>query len=286
MKFTKETLEINGFDYHVQRWGDENLPRLFLLHGWLDCGLTFQFLAENLAEQYHLIAPDWRGFGHSSHSLEGYWFPNYFADLDTLLAYYSEHEPANIVGHSMGGIVSLGYAGICPQRVETVLAIEGLGINETKPEQARERYIRWLSQLRDQEPVKTYENLDVIIKRIKTNNPRMTASRAEFVAKAWTRYLPEEKAYALLADMKHRRVNPILYRHEEYKTLWQNISANVYMAYGEESGIYHDYIKSGRLEDAQQNIDIRQSFVIKESGHMIHHDQPERLADIVKQVFA
>lgn len=280
-----EILKINGFDYHIRHWGDQNKPALFLLHGWLDCGLTFQFLAELLEDQYHLIAPDWRGFGDSSHSLEGYWFPNYFADLDALLEHYSKDKPADIFGHSMGGIVSLGYAGIRPQRINRLLAVEALGLRESKPEQARERYVKWLDQLRDDQSVKTYENLDMIMKRIRTDNPRITPERAEFVAKAWTRFLPEKNAYALRADMKHRRVNPTLYRHAEYRTLWQNITAPVYMVYADESWIYKDYIESGRLQDAEDNIKIEQSFVIEQSGHMIHYDQPERLAEIVKQVF-
>ena len=52
------------------------------------------------------VALDWRGFGGSEWAQEGYWFPDYFADLEALLDIVSPGKPARVIAHSMGGNVA------------------------------------------------------------------------------------------------------------------------------------------------------------------------------------
>ena len=59
------TVPIRGLDYHVRTWGDAGAPTLFMLHGWMDVGASFQFLIDALTRDWRVIAPDWRGFGGS-----------------------------------------------------------------------------------------------------------------------------------------------------------------------------------------------------------------------------
>ena len=56
---------IRGLSYHVRTWGDPAARKLFLLHGWMDVSASFQFLVDALADDWHVLAPDWRGFGLS-----------------------------------------------------------------------------------------------------------------------------------------------------------------------------------------------------------------------------
>ena len=53
-----------------------------LLHGWMDVSASFQFLVDALSDDWHVLAPDWRGFGLSEWPQDGYWFADYVADLD------------------------------------------------------------------------------------------------------------------------------------------------------------------------------------------------------------
>ncbi|MBS1173205.1 MAG: putative methyl ester carboxylesterase, partial [Proteobacteria bacterium] len=85
----------------MRRWGADGAPRLFVLHGWMDVGASFQFVVDALEGEWQVIAPDWRGFGESEWTGRPYWFPDYLADLDALLARYSSDEPARLVGASM-----------------------------------------------------------------------------------------------------------------------------------------------------------------------------------------
>ena len=53
---------------HLTRWGPPSSATeapVFLLHGWLDAGETFQFMVDAFKKDWPIIAPDWRGFGRS-----------------------------------------------------------------------------------------------------------------------------------------------------------------------------------------------------------------------------
>ena len=121
---------------------------MFLLHGWQDTGDTFQFMVDAFEQDWPLAALDWRGFGRSEWPQDGYWFPDYLADLDALLDQLSPAAPACLVGHSMGGNIAALYAGMRPERVRCVVNLEGFGLPRTSPEQAPARLRKWLDQVK------------------------------------------------------------------------------------------------------------------------------------------
>ena len=64
MRHTESRLEflpVRGLRYAVRHWGPADAPPVFFLHGWMDSSPTFQFLVEALRQEWHVIAPDWRG---------------------------------------------------------------------------------------------------------------------------------------------------------------------------------------------------------------------------------
>ena len=76
--------DVRNVRYHVREWGDRSRPVLALLHGWGDSGASFQFVVDELGDDFFVIAPDWRGFGDTRLRHQSYWFPDYIADLDAL----------------------------------------------------------------------------------------------------------------------------------------------------------------------------------------------------------
>ncbi len=145
-----EFILIRGLRYHIRHWGSSDAPLLVMLHGWMDMSASFQFMIDCLRKEWHVIAPDWRGFGLTADSgTDTYWFPDYLADLDAILEHYSSIEPVNLLGHSMGGNVACLYAGVRPDRIKSLVNLEGFGMPLTRPEQAPARYATWLQELRE-----------------------------------------------------------------------------------------------------------------------------------------
>jgi len=152
-----EFIAVRGLRYHVRHWGSEGAPKLFMAHGWMDVSASFQFVVDCLQRDWHVIAPDWRGFGLTNNpGVDCYWFADYLGDLDAILAHYSPAEPVNLLGHSMGGNVVCLYAGVRPHRIRKLVNLEGFGLPATRPEQAPGRYAKWLDELRTPPVIRHY----------------------------------------------------------------------------------------------------------------------------------
>ena len=76
----RREVDIRGVQYSGTEWGDSSAPLFIYLHGWADTGATFQFVVDALEADWHVVAPDWRGFGRSMVDCASYWFPDYLAD--------------------------------------------------------------------------------------------------------------------------------------------------------------------------------------------------------------
>lgn len=276
-----ETLAVRGLEQHVIRWRGVEPRPIVLLHGFLDAGATFQFLVDCLAEEHTLLAPDWRGFGRSGRPSGGYWFPDYFADLEAVLDRESPDQPVVLVGHSMGGNIANIYAGIRPERVSAVVSLEGFGLPDTTPDMAPGRYRQWLDQLRAPSRFLHYPSYEALAEILAKRNPRLSRERAEFIARAWGRE-DDRGRVVLLADPAHRWVNPVLYRHAEVEACWAQIQAPVLMVLGGQSEYRERFAR--RLEERNlRRLFRRLSLVwLEDAGHMLHHEQPERVAELIE----
>jgi pimeloyl-ACP methyl ester carboxylesterase len=92
------------------------------------------------------------------------------------------------------------------------------------------------------------------------------------------RHDQEQGDFVLRADPRHKRVNPVLYRHEEVMACWRRITARMLAVIGGDSSFLGRYEESGVLEQLAGMVDDFESAVIADSGHMVHHEQPEDLA--------
>lgn len=277
-------IDIRGLRIHCRCWGALGQPKLFLLHGWMDFSASFQFLVDAFRHDWQVIAPDWRGYGLSDRSeSDTYWFPDYFADLERILAHFQPGEPVQLAGHSMGGNVAALYAGIRPERVARLVNMEGFGLNDSRPEEAPQRYARWLDQIEKGARLRDYASFDELAGRLRSNNPRLTPERALFLARHWGEADASGRV-ALRADPGHKLINPVLYRLEEAKACWRRIAAPVLWIEGEDSKNANDLRMSATDRDSRKaffpNLVER---CIPDSGHMMHHDQPERAAAMIEE---
>lgn len=271
---------IRDVDYVVNEWGDPSAPLFFYLHGWGDTGSTFQLVVDQLAADWFVVAPDWRGFGRTTFRAPSYWFPDYMADLHQLLEHYVPGQPVKLVGHSMGANIGSLYAGAIPERVAAFVNIEGFGLPDGDPADAPGRYRRWLEEGCARQRYSEYTGFTDLAEKIRKRSPAMSQDVAEFVVREWAS-MDDGGIVRLRADPNHKLPNAVLYRRAEAEACWQQITARTLLISGGESRFAEQFGLTSLLPfpDAE-------TLAIEGAGHMIHFEQPAELAREIERFFS
>ncbi len=292
-------LNLRGLNTRVTEWGDSSNPILLLLHGWMDCGGSFQFVAPALAERFHVIAPDLRGFGDTDHA-QGYWFPDYLADVEALLNVYSPNQAVYVAGHSMGGNIALLYAGISPHRVKRVISLESAGLLPTEPSEAPTKYRKWMMEVLSDQPPRVYPSRQALLMSMHKVNPQLAPEMIETLADLWAEPVPQEesevsnkwaepsaRAYRLKHDHAHRYTNPYRYNFDDILAIWSEISASTGLVMATQSPMYERFVQADRLTTVKEALSIKDEhyYVIEGAGHMIHLERPEETTEILLNFF-
>jgi pimeloyl-ACP methyl ester carboxylesterase len=283
-------IQIRGLSYHVRTWGDPSAPKLFMLHGWMDVGASFQFLVDALACDWFVIAPDWRGFGRSEWCPDGYWFVDYLADLEALLDHFSPNEAARVVGHSLGGNVVCLFAGLRPERISHAISLDGFGIPAEGPEAAPDKIAKWLDALRDPPSFAPYPSLAAVADRLQKNNARLSRDKAEFLAAHWAEVRADGSA-SLVSDPRHKLPFPHVYRMEEVLAVWKRVTSPVLWVGAQDSFVLKWLAGAQGASNADADAELKRrmaafanmkQITIAAAGHMLHHDQPAAVAAAIE----
>ena len=281
---------IRNLKYHVLLWGEPGPGKvpLVMLHGWMDVAASYQFVVDALAHDHYVIAPDWRGYGLTeAPGADNYWFPDYLADLDFLLDHYSPEAPVNLVGHSMGGNVAMLYAGSRPQRVRRLVCLEGFGMAATQPSQAPKRYAKWMDELkalhRGELTLKSYDSAAGVARRLMKTNKRLSQDKADWLATHWARPGVDGR-WQILGDPAHKITSAQLYRVDEVLEIYKAITAPVLSVESSDDNLsvwWNGRYTLAEYHERLRSVPNARSAVIQDSGHMLHHDQPDELARLV-----
>jgi pimeloyl-ACP methyl ester carboxylesterase len=292
-----EFVPIRNLNYHVRVWGEPDLARapLVLVHGWMDVAASWQFMVDALEQERWIVAPDWRGFGltrAAGPAPDSYWFPDYLADLDALLDHYAPDQAVDLVGHSMGGNVVMVYAGARPQRIHRLVNLEGFGMPATRPAQAPGRCAQWMDEVkalhRGEQALKAYDSPDAVARRLMKTNPRLAQDKADWLARQWA--APNAQGqWEILGDAAHKVVSAYLYRVDEALEMHRHITAPVLSVTASDDSLSQWW--KGRFTLAEHHERLRavphlDNAVVNDAGHMLHHDQPRVLAQIIEDFLA
>jgi pimeloyl-ACP methyl ester carboxylesterase len=286
-----ENIPVRHQSYHVRLWGRPSADRLplFMVHGWMDVAASYQFVVDALARERWVIAPDWRGFGHTTGApVDNYWFPDYLADLDVLIDHYAPGSQVDLVGHSMGGNIAMFYAGVRPQRVRRLVNLEGFGMPATRPDEAPARYAKWIDQVRavheDGMALKSYDTHEGVEQRLLKTNPRLSSAKAQWLARQWSAPDAQGRLH-ILGDPAHKVVNAQLFRVEEALAIYRAIAAPTLAVEAEDDSMGQWWGQRYTLAEYHERIahvrDLRHAQV-PDAGHMLHHDQPEAVARLIE----
>jgi len=158
-------VNANGLRLHYIDYGNDGAPWVVCVHGLTGNAHNFDALAPHLAAKYHVISVDVRGRGDSN------WGPpteylnqNYVTDLAKMLEGLGIAR-ASMIGTSMGGIISMMYAGGWPERVERLV------INDIGPEIDPAGMARIASYVG--EAPERFKDIGEVVKYYKENYPAM-----------------------------------------------------------------------------------------------------------------
>lgn len=252
-------------------WGVDGKPPLVLVHGGLDHARNWDWVARALRHDYHVYALDLRGHGNSAWAPGAlYSLAEHVLDLSALADVVGEF-PISIIGHSLGGVITLLYAGIYPERVRKAVSIEGFGLPKTHPvhRPASERMRRWIETIRateHREP-RTYPNLEAAVQRMKEANPNLSDEVARHLTLHGTNW-NADGSLIWKFDNYARIFPPYGQNLDDLAEIASRITCPVLLFWGRQSWMPDPTI-DGRI----QAIRNHRLVSVDGAGHWVHHDQ-------------
>lgn len=252
-------------------WGTEGKPTMVLVHGGLDHARNWDWVARSLREHFHVYALDLRGHGNSQQAPGAlYSLAEHVLDLSALLDIIDDF-PVYLIGHSLGGNIVLHYAGIYPERVRKLIALEGIGfpMGEKFNKPFKERLRVWIETVRkgEKRDIKSYPSLDSAVARMMEVNPHLPADIARHLTLHGTNW-NSDGSLTWKFDNYLRFFPPYGTSRNDTIDLLGNVACPVQLFWGRES-FFADPEKEGL---AQALKDYRLVKVDK-AGHWLHHDQ-------------
>jgi pimeloyl-ACP methyl ester carboxylesterase len=281
-------VDARGLALHCLEWGQSSGEPVLLVHGFLDMAHSWRSFVDALSNRSQkplwIVAPDCRGHGDSGWVGAGgyYHFPDYVFDLDCVVQALDVSR-LRLVGHSMGGTISLLYAGAFPERVAQLVLIEGVGPAGMKFSDAPERMATWISEVhqRGRNHFRQYTSVEAGARQLRQTNPRLAEAAALELARAAMRKNDNGK-WVWKFDPLHRTTAPQPFYTAQAVEFLRRIECAVLLVDGEQSH------QRQRLDKQERYAAIarRKQVIIDDSGHMVHHDNPEKLAQAVADFFA
>jgi pimeloyl-ACP methyl ester carboxylesterase len=262
---------------HYADWGNDAAPPLILVHGGRDHCRSWDWVAEELRADWHVIAPDLRGHGDSEWSSDGnYDTQSFVYDLAQLI-HQMDAGPVTLVAHSMGGNVALRYAGIYPDNVRKLVAIEGLGpspkmIAERAAIPPAQRLRSWIDQKRKAAGriPRRYATFEEALTRMRTENAYLTAEQAEHLT-IYGMNRNEDGSWSWKFDNHLNVWGGSDLAQTDMESLWQAITCPVLMLYGAKSWASNPE-RDGRVKHFQNARVVE----FENAAHWLHHDQFDR----------
>lgn len=282
----RRRLVSHGVDLALYEWGDPAAPPVLLAHGMWDHARGFDLLAPRLAERFRVLALDARGHGDSSWA-DAYSWSGDVADLVNVLRWLG--RPAHLVGHSKGGGQVLDAACAAPERVRSVVSLDGFGPppegfdhqrrgRRRKP--AAEQLTDYLDRRRRahrRERWRPYASLECLVERRQAQNPRLS--------KEWLRYFVFHAARAERGSWTWKS-DPLAtdgfgpWKVEWIGPGWRQLRAPLLAVIGSEPDTWGP-LPEAVLAERLSNVRQLSRATVSGAGHFVHIEQPAQTARVL-----
>ncbi|MBE7096616.1 alpha/beta fold hydrolase [Bacillus cereus] len=288
-------VEFGEYEASVCEWGDKSNPQIICFHGLGSTKLSFIEIAELLKDNYHIVSFDLPGHGKtpSFEKDEDYGASHLTKWVVALLEQVGK-ETFHIVAHSWGASVALHYAAECPEKVNKMVLLDG-GYHHGKMN------ADYFAQLyKDAKeggcPPRSLE--EEITHYEKDFDEYIFDSKEAFIQSektAYSRWSPliERAVYDLMREEDSKvkwhatgdtARGVIKFQYTVYKTLKSHkIKSDILLLYCD---FPHNYLEIRELQIAEfkKHINITTKLYI-DTGHLMHWDRPEEIAEDVLNWF-
>ena len=259
---------------HYVDWGNHEAPPLILQHGGRDHCRSWDWAAEELSKDWHVIAPDLRGHGDSA------WAPDGHYSMDTFLYDFAQlidtlgYPQVSIVAHSLGGNIATRFTGLYPDRVAKLVNIEGL---RPKPEdedghselETVDLLRRWIEKRRlsaGRLP-RRYPTIEAAYTRMKEENGFLSDEQARHLT-IHGASRNEDGTWSWKFDNYLNVWSPIDLSYASLSALWESITCPMLLLYGSNS-FASNPARDGRI----RHFHTARVIEYENAGHWLHHDQ-------------
>ena len=271
--------ESQGLRLHYADWGNDAAPPLILIHGGRDHCRSWDEVARALQPNFHVLAPDLRGHGDSDWAKgSSYSLSDYVYDLTRLMQSAAVQEAA-VVGHSMGGMIGLMFAGAYPDRVSRLAVLDGVTVLPGSPRAPIHAQIaQWVTQLDGIAERKSSKYLTIAeaVERIVAHNKRLTPEQALHLATHGVKR-NADGSYTWKFDEYQKARAPYRLSADDHIALWSRISCPTLLLRGNESFL-PDPNAAGVLEHFRQ----ARLVTIAGAGHWLQHDKLDEVLGVLR----
>jgi N-formylmaleamate deformylase len=252
--WTSGVCRADGIDIHFLRTGGAK-PPLVLLHGLTGNGACWTPLARDLEDGFDVVMPDARGHGDSSAPLHGYGYADHASDVIGLIRELGLAAPI-LLGHSMGGVTAAVVASLAPGTVRGLVLVDPAFLSpqrqrEVRDSDAADRHRRLLSQDKRE-----------VVADLRSRHPRRSPEIVGLLAEA--RLQTRMSAFDVLTppDPEYHRLS--------------TIDDPVLLVTGDAGVVSLETARE--LQRLSPHVRVE---VLRDAGHGVHFDQPERFQAVV-----
>ncbi|HEY4392951.1 MAG TPA: alpha/beta hydrolase [Polyangia bacterium] len=256
MSWTTGVSRANGIDIHYLRTGGAK-PPLILLHGLIGSGACWTPVARALEDAYDVVMPDARGHGKSSAPDRGYGYDAHAGDVVRLIGSLGLGAPI-LLGHSMGGMTAAVVASQAGRSLRGLVLVDPTFLSPARQREVRD------SDVAEQHRRALALDKSELVAQARARHPRRPAELLELQAEA--RLRTRLRAFDVLEPP-----NP------DYRQLVSAIEVPSLLVIGDAGNVVTREAAT-ELQTLNPRVRVEQ---IRDAGHGLPYDQPERLAAAV-----
>ena len=281
---------------NVLRIGDSQAPAVVMLHGLRDTAWSLVPMAKTLhtALGVQVALLEHRGHGASDHS-DGYAMSNFLFDVHQLVS--SLPAPLGIFGHSLGGHLAYRFSALFPELIQATMVVEGLGpprrAHEGSEASEIEHYRTMLLDRLSPRRSKSLTSISDAKTRLLRGNPRLKPETAD----QFIEHLLTQNADGLQWAFDSRASSVFIGTSPDVdEKYFRGVHAPTCIVSGSlsyeywgsqfQADGYSGKFAEGEIEHRVAQFQNATHHWFDKSGHMVHYDEPERLAELARSFFS